>query len=130
MEKRGILLAFFVAVLGLGGTAMIGTTTLQNGSPYFEVLMYGGMAAVVASLIGIIWLARTSSRPDSQKPEEPEESDVPDIRISQIGDAQISNVTSNTGRRFLDADQVDKMSLKGISLGKATDDKKGKKGGR
>lgn len=109
---------------------MIGTTTLQNGSPYFEVLMYGGMAAVVASLIGIIWLARTSSRPDSQKPEEPEESDVPDIRISQIGDAQISNVTSNTGRRFLDADQVDKMSLKGISLGKATDDKKGKKGGR
>ncbi|MCF8883169.1 hypothetical protein L5849_10710 [Erythrobacter sp. SN021] len=130
MEKRGILLALLVTVLSGGIAAMIGAASLPSGSPYFDVLIYGGIASIAVSAMGLMWLALTSSRPDRQKPEEPEEPDVPDIRISQVGDAKISNVRSNTGRQFLNADNIDKISLDNISVRKARYDKKGKKGGR
>lgn len=71
MDGRSIAHTFLATVLAGGVSAMIGATALPDPSPYFADLMYGGAAAVVVGVLGLVALLLT--RPKAKTPVAPPE---------------------------------------------------------
>jgi len=56
MENRGILATLFSTVLAGGAAAVIGATALPTGSPYFDMLIIVGCAAMAVGFFGLLWM--------------------------------------------------------------------------
>jgi hypothetical protein len=64
MERRTIAGTFCATILAGGVSAMIGATALGTASPFFNILIYGGLAAIVGGSLGLIglWLSAPKSK--------------------------------------------------------------------
>lgn len=56
MDRRGVAGTLFATLLSGGAASVIGATALQTGSPYIDILIYGGIAAIAIGLIGLLCL--------------------------------------------------------------------------
>ena len=50
---------------------MIGATALPTGSPYFDILIVGGLAAIAIGLGGLLWMWIFPPKPKPQRPAMP-----------------------------------------------------------
>jgi hypothetical protein len=81
---------------------MIGATALPTGSPYFDVLIYGGAAAIVVAVVGLLVLWWTSPKPEPQKPQKevppPERRETVTYDLENVGEAHIARTKSGADK--------------------------------
>jgi len=115
MDRRTVSATLFTAILGGGGAAVIGAAALQTGSPYFDTLIYGGVAAIVVGVLGLFWLFIFQPKEHRMEKDEKPQKDRPKGPIGVLlGENSQGNVISNC--EFIDINGV-------VTTGNASDNR-------
>lgn len=56
MDRRGVIATLCASAFTVGAAALIGAATIQSGSPYFDLLLYCGIAGVLIGVFGLLAL--------------------------------------------------------------------------
>ncbi len=92
---------------------MIGATALPTGSPYFDVLIYGGIAAIAVGFLGLVGLLIWPSKRDAAPPQQTEQprssGGSPHIDIGEVGEVRLRRNKVSGDRTLLRANKAGKL---------------------
>lgn len=95
MDRHAVAVTLFGTLFAGGIAAMVGATAVPANSPYFDVLLWGGIVAIAIGLIGLILLMIFPGK----KPPEPEHIDQSVTSHGQSGGITARNINAGDDER-------------------------------